>query len=127
MPAYLNRINVGITPYTDSEFNRASFPLKTLEYLAAGLPVVSTDLPATRWLGADLIRLAADPPEFVAAVRSAAAEPRSDGKIAARRNLAAQHSWSVRADRVATLLGLPSVGSYAGRNADHTDYRAEAR
>jgi teichuronic acid biosynthesis glycosyltransferase TuaH len=59
VPSYLAAIDVGITPYRDTPFNRASFPLKTLEYLGAGLPVVSTDLPAARWLRADLAR--ADP------------------------------------------------------------------
>ncbi|MBL7524463.1 glycosyltransferase [Frankia sp. CNm7] len=61
LPAYLRVIDVGLTPYADTPFNRASFPLKTLEYLAAGRPVVSTDLPATRWLGTDLITVADTP------------------------------------------------------------------
>ncbi|HEX4722628.1 MAG TPA: glycosyltransferase, partial [Pseudonocardiaceae bacterium] len=50
LPRWLARIDVGLTPYTDTVFNRASFPLKTLEYLAAGRPVVGSDLPATRGL-----------------------------------------------------------------------------
>ncbi|WP_448631433.1 glycosyltransferase [Cellulomonas soli] len=48
LPGYLRRIDVGLTPYADTAFNRASFPLKTLEYLAAGRPVVTTGLPAAR-------------------------------------------------------------------------------
>ncbi len=81
VPQHLATVDVGITPYADSEFNRASFPLKTLEYLGAGLPVVSSDLPASRWieedmakhLGADAVgrhlRICASPREYVAAVR----------------------------------------------------------
>ena len=45
-------IDVGLTPYAQSAFNEASFPLKTLEYLAAGRPAVVSDLPAHRWLDA---------------------------------------------------------------------------
>lgn len=41
---YLRILQVGLTPYADSMFNRRSYPLKTLEYLAAGVPVVSTDV-----------------------------------------------------------------------------------
>ena len=41
---YLRVLQVGLTPYADSMFNRRSYPLKTLEYLAAGVPVVSTDV-----------------------------------------------------------------------------------
>lgn len=106
LPEYLRLIDVGLTPYANTEFNRASFPLKTLEYLAAGRPVVSTDLPATRWLDTDLIKLASAPEEFVAAVRGAAVQPRSDEWLAARRSFAERHSWRARADEVADLLGL---------------------
>ena len=55
MPAYIAAIDIGITPYLDSPFNRASFPLKTLDYLSAGRPAVSTALPAARWLYDDLL------------------------------------------------------------------------
>ena len=41
---YLRILQVGFTPYADSMFNRRSYPLKSLEYLAAGVPVVSTDV-----------------------------------------------------------------------------------
>ena len=56
VPSYLAAMHIGITPYAHSPFNHASFPLKTLEYLGAGLPVVSTDLPTARWLRDDLAR-----------------------------------------------------------------------
>ena len=80
VPSYLASIDVGLIPYSSSAFNRASFPMKTLEYFSAGLPVVSTDLPGSRWLrdslaGFDaahadqLMALTSDPAEFVAAVR----------------------------------------------------------
>ena len=57
LPRYLQSASVGLTPYVDNAFNRSSFPLKTLEYLAAGLPVVSSDLPAVRWLDTDFMGL----------------------------------------------------------------------
>lgn len=106
IPGLLKQADVGITPYQDSEFNRASFPLKTLEYLAAGLPVVSTDLPAVRWLDTDLIRIAEKPDEFVAAVRQAASPPAA-GQVAARRAFAQRHSWASRAREMAVAVDLP--------------------
>src|SRR5208283_3159702 len=57
LPKYLSVVDVGLVPYVDSAFNRGSFPLKTLEYLAAGIPVVATDLPAIRWLNCPDIRV----------------------------------------------------------------------
>jgi glycosyltransferase involved in cell wall biosynthesis len=38
---YLTHVNVGIIPYLQSEFIKESRPLKMLEYLAAGVPVVT--------------------------------------------------------------------------------------
>jgi teichuronic acid biosynthesis glycosyltransferase TuaH len=105
MPAYMRHLDVGLTPYTDTAFNRASFPLKTLEYLAAGLPVVSTDLPATRWLSTDLVTLA-DRSLYAKAARAAAEQPRTAGAVSARREFAELHSWRARAETVAGALGL---------------------
>lgn len=97
LPGYLRAIDVGLVPYADSAFNRASFPLKTLEYLAAGRPVVATDLPAIRWLGTDLVRTVAGAAAFAAAVDDELDRPRDPLLAAARRDLAAQHSWDTRA------------------------------
>ncbi len=107
LPGYLRVIDVGLTPYADDEFNRASFPLKTLEYLSAGRAVVSTPLPAVAWLDTDLIRTAGTPSRFAAAVRAELSRPRSPAMREARRQFAASHSWSVRAE---SLLQLISEG-----------------
>jgi teichuronic acid biosynthesis glycosyltransferase TuaH len=106
LPAYLRSIDVGLTPYSDTPFNRASFPLKTLEYLAAGLPAVSTDLPATRWLNSDLIRIASQPADFARAVCQAVAEGKSETVMRKRREFAARHSWQHRAEDFAQAIGL---------------------
>jgi teichuronic acid biosynthesis glycosyltransferase TuaH len=106
LPGYLRRIDVGIVPYVDTAFNRASFPLKTLEYLAAGRPVVSTDLPATRWLGTDLIRIADGPAGFAAAVREVAAGSGGPELVAACQAFAREHSWQARGRQVAEAIGL---------------------
>jgi glycosyltransferase involved in cell wall biosynthesis len=103
---YLKAIDVGIVPYGNTQFNRNSFPLKTLEYLAAGRPVVSTPLPAVRSLESELIALAETPREFASAVLREAARSREPALIDARRKFAATHSWTARADQLAGLLGL---------------------
>ncbi|MBG0563926.1 glycosyltransferase [Actinoplanes aureus] len=108
MPSYLRLIDVGLTPYADNPFNRASFPLKTLEYLAAGRAVVASRLPAHVWLDTDLITLADGPADFAAAVTAALAQPRTPEIVRRRRAFAEQHSWDVRARRMAELLGLVS-------------------
>ena len=97
--AYAAAADIGITPYLDSPFNRASFPLKTLDYLSASRPAVSTDLAAARWLLDDLTRserasacrplilaLAGNCADFVDAVRHIVGDPENPdwGEPAAR-------------------------------------------
>jgi teichuronic acid biosynthesis glycosyltransferase TuaH len=99
LPSYLRIIDVGLVPYRDSRFNRGSFPLKTLEYVAAGRPVVATDLPAIRWLATDLICIA-EPASFADQVDRWLAEPRTAAIVARRQAFAAEHSWKRRAAEV---------------------------
>jgi glycosyltransferase involved in cell wall biosynthesis len=128
LPSYLRAIDVGLVPYADSAFNRGSFPLKTLEYLAAGRGVVATDLPAIRWLveqaasgpsstGTDhrpgfgagrkgLIEVASEPADFAAAVERALAGGREAEAVGRRRDFAAEHSWARRAEAFAAALGV---------------------
>jgi teichuronic acid biosynthesis glycosyltransferase TuaH len=106
LPGLLAHARVGLVPYADTPFNRASFPLKTLEYLAAGLPVVATGLPATRWLGAgpDLITIADGPTAFADAVARASSVPLIPSRREARRRFARAHSYDRRAiDLLAAL------------------------
>ena len=109
----LQSVSVGITPYADTEFNRSSFPLKTLEYLAAGLRVVATDLPSTRWIDSPAIAAARTPTEFSQLVLKALREPmtrelRKDMDATAR-----QHSWDSRGAKIRGLLSAPTVEGLA--------------
>jgi teichuronic acid biosynthesis glycosyltransferase TuaH len=104
LPSYLKLIDVGLVPYGPTEFNQWSFPMKTLEYLAAGRPVVATSLPATRSLETDLIALADTPDEFATSVLQQVELARQPELVAARRAFASAHSWTDRADRLVRLL-----------------------
>ena len=97
LPSYFRLIDVGLVPYGDSPFNRGSFPLKTLEYLAAGRGVVASDLPAIRWLSTDLVSIASEPADFADAVGNLIRAGRSRDVVARRRLLASRHSWANRA------------------------------
>ncbi|KRD42986.1 hypothetical protein ASE38_01465 [Cellulomonas sp. Root930] len=109
LPSYLRAIDVGLTPYADTAFNRASDPLKTLEYLAAGRPVVSTPLPAVERLGAPWVVATGDPAAFADATTRLLAEVRTDALARERREFAALHSWSARADRL--LAAVRDIGT----------------
>jgi teichuronic acid biosynthesis glycosyltransferase TuaH len=107
LPGYLAHASVGLVPYTHSAFNRASFPLKTLEYLSAGLPAVSTGLPATLWLDPgdpELIAIAEGPEAYADAVEAALALPLTPERRELRRAFARAHSYERRAaDFLATI------------------------
>lgn len=112
LPNYLALADVGLLPYTPSAFNRASFPLKLLEYLAAGLPVVATDLPAVDWLGTDLVARGGSG-DFGARALREAGRRHDAALVVRRRELAAEHDWSRRVETLTEVLGLR--GSEQGR------------
>ncbi len=124
LPGYLATMDVGVTPYLDTDFNRASFPLKTLEYLAAGLPVVSTPLPAVADLGTDLIVTADDPGAFADAVERLARAEADEETAQRRRRFAAEHDWTERAARLLALLE-PAEGRPADRRHPENRQRRE--
>jgi teichuronic acid biosynthesis glycosyltransferase TuaH len=106
LPAVFACADVWLLPYADTEFNRASFPLKLLEYLAAGRRVVATDLPAVGWLGTDLVATGNDPMSFADAVDAATATPSSRSEREARLRFAGGHSWAGRVELLARAIGL---------------------
>jgi glycosyltransferase involved in cell wall biosynthesis len=96
IPGYGSGFDVGLMPYLRNEFIRNSNPIKVREYLALGLPVVSTEVPEMhrydQW-----VLIADDHDEFVDAVgRCLRGEAPSDP--AGRRAAVAGQSWDVRAD-----------------------------
>jgi glycosyltransferase involved in cell wall biosynthesis len=77
-------------------------PLKLYEYLAAGLPVVSTVASPNPALSGE-VRTARGAEAFALALRE---ELAADGpeRRAARRRAVAGETWAARADRVLTVL-----------------------
>lgn len=109
LPGVLATATTALLPYADTAFNRASFPLKALEYLAAGRRVVSTSLPAVDWLDTSLIDVADNPADFAASVTRSLVAPLEQREVDDRRAFAGPHDWSHRARRLAQALDL--VGS----------------
>lgn len=108
---YLSGATVGIAPFLVDAFNRARFPAQTLDYLASGLAVVTTDLPATRWLDSEHVSIAESPQQFADMVLEYVASEPTSALSAARRDVAAEHTWTVRATALARLMALPTDAS----------------
>ena len=73
-------------------------PLKLYEYLAAGLPVASVDLPPIRAVGSERVVLCRKGGDFADAVAEALALGREDEE--ARREFIAANSWAKRHDEL---------------------------
>jgi glycosyltransferase involved in cell wall biosynthesis len=70
LPAYCKGFDVGIIPFVVSDLSRAVNPIKLREYLSAGLPVVSTDLPEVASYG-DRCSVAKTHDDFIARLEDA--------------------------------------------------------
>ena len=92
LPGLFSHADVGLMPFAMNAATRFISPTKTPEYLAAGLPVVSTPIADVVRSYGDLpsVRIAAEPDAFVAACEKALA-PR--GPDAAAANRLAGMSW----------------------------------
>jgi glycosyltransferase involved in cell wall biosynthesis len=101
LPAVLRAADAGIVPYAINPLTRSVFPMKVHEYLAAGLPVVSTPLPALA--GVEEVATAPDAPAMAAALDRALSE---DGPAArrARSEAVRDRSWEARLDEIASYL-----------------------
>lgn len=100
LPRWVQRFDVGMIPYRCDEFNLAASPLKVYEYLAAGVPVVSTALPAVTPVEG-LVANCANAEEFVHAIDVMLAEAPSPQ---ACRALGRANDWSARARRLESLI-----------------------
>jgi hypothetical protein len=89
-------------PWLDNEWIRHSNPIKLKEYLALGLPIVSTSFPeADRYAG--VVRIAGDADQFVALVRQSLVDG-GPATPARRRSAVLDDSWDRRAAEVVDVL-----------------------
>jgi glycosyltransferase involved in cell wall biosynthesis len=95
LPAYCKGFDAAVIPFPISEVTLNANPLKAREYLAAGLPVVSTPIPEVEVLGA--CGIGRTPDEFVTRLHEALSHP---GLDAARSRTMATESWAARLKEV---------------------------
>ncbi len=105
IPAYGSGFDVAIMPWLDNSWIRHSNPIKLKEYLALGLPVVSTDFNEIRNYS-DRVRIAAEPTVFIEAVRATLREGGLRPAEALRESVLGA-SWSSRAAQLMALAETP--------------------
>lgn len=95
LPAYCRGFDVALMPFRLNELTLNSNPLKVREYLAAGLPVVSTAIPEIESLG--LCAIGRDSAEFIAAIQRALVDP---GPSPARSESVRDQGWERRVEEI---------------------------
>jgi len=106
LPQLVAGWDVCLMPFAINESTEFISPTKTLEYMAAGKPVVSTPVHDVRAMFGDIVAIAADPEDFVAACRRALAESVAEKSAREERMLARvhEHSWDAAAEEVRSAL-----------------------
>lgn len=102
VPGLNASFDVGLLAYFDHDHYRHGIPMKALELLAAGTPVVGRWSPALGELGS-LVRFAATPAEYVAQIEAALAED-SAPLARARRAEAERHGWGTSLTEMCRLV-----------------------
>jgi glycosyltransferase involved in cell wall biosynthesis len=101
LPNVLRAADAGLIPYARNTLTESVFPMKVYEYLAAGLPVVATPLPAL----ADIAEVATAPDaQGIAGLLDEMLANDNPERRAERSRAAAAHSWERRLEEIATAI-----------------------
>ncbi len=101
-------------------------PTKTLEYMAAGKPIVSTPVHDVRTVFGDIVAIAGDASAFIAECRRALAEPAAERREREARMEARvhEHSWDRAAETIrrslAAVLAAPRRDGPCAEVAAHS-------
>lgn len=111
---YLLACHAGIVPYVVDEYTTAVFPTKLPEYLAMGLPCVSTALPSVVEFNrrhGELVTIADTPVAFAHAVARAISDLGGERERLRRIQVAETYGWSRKVTEIESLMGdLLSIG-----------------
>ncbi|HEV7700788.1 MAG TPA: glycosyltransferase [Pyrinomonadaceae bacterium] len=99
LPAYCAAFDVALNPFEISELTLAANPLKVREYLAAGLPVVSTDIPEVRVLDDVLVGVNHD--DFISKIETALAKPKMRAAVS---DAIRGESWESKVEELRALV-----------------------
>ncbi|WP_425258892.1 glycosyltransferase [Rubrivivax sp. RP6-9] len=113
LPALVQGWQVCLLPFALNAATRFISPTKTLEYMAAEKPVVSTAVRDVVKLYGEQIRVAGDAQEFVAQCRQALAEDTTERliRVAHMRAAVTHSSWDRTAQAMRQLLDAVAAGA----------------
>jgi glycosyltransferase involved in cell wall biosynthesis len=103
LPDVLRAADAGLIPYARNELTESIFPMKVYEYLAAGLPVIATPLPALQDVAE--VATAANAYDIAELLDDALAHDDPERR-AERSRAAADHSWDRRLQEIAAAIDV---------------------
>ncbi|MEC1611948.1 glycosyltransferase family 1 protein [Bacillus mojavensis] len=109
VPHFMELIDIGIMPYKKSSYNQAVFPLKLFEFLAAGKPVVGSNLPSTSKMQKPYIyeyMKGNDHNDFIAACEKVLEKSGDEAYKEMRRNIARTQDWNVLFKQIMKYTGI---------------------
>src|SRR5207302_1578918 len=106
LPSYLTGWDVCLLPFARNEATRFISPTKTLEYMAAERPIVSTPITDVAEPYGDIVYLSDTPAAFVAACEQALASPKGEraDRAGKMREVLARTSWDATVRAMDALL-----------------------
>lgn len=124
LPFYLYAMDVCLLPFKVTPLTLATNPVKVYEYLSAGKPIVSVELPELKQFG-DTLYVADTHEKFLSSIDQALLEEMDAALIDQRKTFASQHTWNHRIDEfmqaVSTLSNpLVSIVVVAYNNLELT-------
>ncbi len=102
LPRYIKGFDACLIPFNENESTRGSLPMKFFEYLAAGKPVIATDLPTLAEFR-EYFYPAHNAAEFAEALTASRLEDVSCGVKRVR--IAQRYSWDARMIEIDRIVG----------------------
>jgi glycosyltransferase involved in cell wall biosynthesis len=103
LPGYLKAMDVALIAYAMIDYNHHVFPLKLYDYMAAGRPIVASDIEELRPLAGEHLAIARTRGEWVPLIE-AAMHSDSPERAAERQRIAAGQSWDHRVEEISVIL-----------------------
>lgn len=116
LPNYCRAFDVCMMPFAMNSSTKFINPTKALEYMATGKPIVGTPIRDVLRQWSDIVRIASDAEEFVAAVDEALAARPEDPRVARGIKLAQASAWDTTVTRLGELI-TQAISSPAPRSA----------
>lgn len=111
LPAYARGFDAGILPFVVNELTLAANPLKLREYLAAGLPVVSSAIPEAEKLR-HILHVGQDPAHFLEHIQGLIDSRRTGPQLSISLQMDSE-SWDAKVEQLSEVLAGLETGKVA--------------